>query len=429
MNTASRPLVRPLFRTLEPSATLAINEKSIALEASGHRPVKLGLGQSPFPVPEHIIERLRSVASEKDYLPVQGLMELRASICDWHRRHHDLHFEPEQIIIGPGSKELLYLLQLVSDTETYLPNPSWVSYAPQQRMTGRAAHWVHTDVDSQFMLTANCLDSTLTGKQHRPLLILNSPSNPVGRMVLADELQRICEVMRSHEGIIVSDEIYGGVAFGAPHVSPAQYYAEGTIVSGGLSKWCGAGGWRLGYMAFPKRLNPLLKAMCSAASETFTSVSAPIQYAAIAAYEPNPQTDTYLTHSQRVLRLTVPRFQQALDQFGIRAPAPQGGFYLFADFSEHRDTLAKRSIYDDKTLCEHILDHAGVAMLPGQCFGRQPSELLTRMSIVDFDGAHALKLSATIQDDQRLAEALAQANPALTNAPSKIGDWLNELGS
>lgn len=425
MTMVSEALVRPLFRMLEPSATLAINELSVALEAAGRRPVKLGLGQSPFPVPQHVVDRLKDAAGEKDYLPVQGLMALRESICEWHQRSHGLSYQPEQIIIGPGSKELLYLLQLVSDTETYLPNPSWVSYAPQQRMTGRTARWVPTDAASHFMLTTQALDRALAANKHRPLLILNSPSNPVGRMIPNQELLGIAETMRQRKGIILSDEIYGGVAFGAPHISPARHYPEGTIISGGLSKWCGAGGWRLGYMAIPQALTPILRAMCAAASETFTSVSAPIQYAAIAAYEPNERTEAYLYHSQRVLRLIVGGFQQALARFEIHAPVPQGGFYLFADFSAHRDELLKRGIVDDKSLCAHLLEHAGVAMLPGQCFGRNPTELLTRMSIVDFDGANALAMSKATPDDDVLNQQLALNAPQLFDAPKMMGQWLS----
>ena len=419
-------LLKQTFRSLEPSATLAINEQSAALERAGKRPTKLGLGQSPFPVPPHVVERLRAHSDEKDYLPVQGLPQLRKAICDWHERTHGLQFEPHQIMIGPGSKELLYLLQLVSNTETYLPSPSWVSYAPQSHMVGGAVHWIPTTAASNFMLSEEMLEQSLNTTQHRPLLILNSPSNPVGRMLSADTCLSISTVMRKKRGIILSDEIYGGVAFGAPHISPAHSYPEGTIISGGLSKWCGAGGWRLGYMAFPESLTPLLNAMCAAASETFTSVSAPVQYGAVAAYESTPQMDDYLHHSNRVLRLTVTRFYEALAEFGVNAPVPQGGFYLFPSFQEHRNTLAERHIFDDRSLCEALLKDVGIAALPGQCFGRDPTELLLRMSIVDFDGEQALSLSRQVDDDSVLLNQLLDANPALTSAPSRMRRWLTD---
>ena len=126
--------------------------------------------------------------------------------------------------------------------------------------------------------------------------------------------------------------------------------------------------------------------MCVAASETFTSVSAPIQYAAIAAYEPHEEIAEYLCNSQRILRIILETFHEGLSRTGIRAPAPQGGFYLLPSFDFHRTYLLSRGIQTDTQLCRVLLNELGIAMLPGQCFGRQPEELMTRMSIVDFDG-------------------------------------------
>ena len=134
-------LTKP-FRSLTPSATLEINEKSAALEAQNQRPIKLGLGQSPFPVPEDLVAALAASAHEKDYLPVQGLRSLRDSIAQWHQRKHRLQFCADDIVIGPGSKELLFLLQLVTDTQTFLPTPSWVSYGPQRTMLGERVTWI-----------------------------------------------------------------------------------------------------------------------------------------------------------------------------------------------------------------------------------------------------------------------------------------------
>ncbi len=129
--------LNPTILGIEPSATLAINETSRALADEGRDIIKFGLGQSPFPVPESVVASLRDHASEKDYLPVKGLPELRKAVAEYHRREHRLEFEKEDILVGPGSKELLFLLQLVSDNELLIPRPSWVSYAPQAQIVGR----------------------------------------------------------------------------------------------------------------------------------------------------------------------------------------------------------------------------------------------------------------------------------------------------
>ena len=116
-------------------------------------------------------------------------------------------------------------------------------------------------------------------------LILNYPNNPTGVTYTRDELSDLAAVARERNLLVISDEIYAMTHFSGDHVSIATYYPEGTIISTGLSKWCGAGGWRLGIAAFPLDCAELLRFVAILASETFTSVSAPIQFAAIRAYE------------------------------------------------------------------------------------------------------------------------------------------------
>ena len=123
--------------------------------------------------------------------------------------------------------------------------------------------------------------------------------------------------------LLLSDEIYGGVQFDGRHRSAARYYRGGTIISDGLSKWAGAGGWRLGFFAFPKSLAWLRKAMAAAASETYTSVSAPIQHAAIAAFEGGPEMELYLQRSRAVLQALAEHVSRRLAAAGAAVPAPR----------------------------------------------------------------------------------------------------------
>ena len=124
-------------RGLEKSATLAINEKSRQMIREGREVFRLGLGQSPFPVPDEVVEALRRNAHQKDYLPVKGLYELREAIASFNLRMHKVDDSPDDVIIGPGSKELIFILQLVYYGDLIIPTPSWVSYAPQAKIIGR----------------------------------------------------------------------------------------------------------------------------------------------------------------------------------------------------------------------------------------------------------------------------------------------------
>jgi aspartate aminotransferase len=205
----------------------------------------------------------------------------------------------------------------------------------------------------------------------------------------------------------LSDEIYGLTHHRGEHVSIARFYPEGTIISGGLSKWCGAGGWRLGTMTFPPELAWLQSAVASAASESFTSVSAPIQYAAITAFECGPEVQVYLAHSQRVLEALGAAITDRLRGAGVHLESPRGAFYLWLDFSAHAEALAARGVHDSVTLCERLLQDTGVAMLPGAALERPAVELTARLAYVDFDGARALEVSALTPLDEPPPEELA----------------------
>src|SRR5690606_26595586 len=140
-------------RGMSRSATMAINEQIADLRRQGRDVVRLGLGQSPFPVPDVMVRALREHAAEKDYLPTKGLPELRRAIVDYYRRQHDLEYLPENVLVGPGTKELMFLVQLVYYGELVIPAPSWVSYAPQARIIGRNLHWLPTEIETGLGVT------------------------------------------------------------------------------------------------------------------------------------------------------------------------------------------------------------------------------------------------------------------------------------
>ncbi|MEL6185839.1 MAG: aminotransferase class I/II-fold pyridoxal phosphate-dependent enzyme, partial [Myxococcota bacterium] len=192
------------------SATVAINDRSNALRKEGREVFKLGLGQSPFPVPSSVVAELQANAFQKDYLPVKGLRELRKAVADYHRRTQGMACDTEDVLIGPGSKELMFLLQLVYYGDLIIPTPAWVSYAPQANIIGRHIQWIHTEKSDQWRMTPAQLEAVCRRDAGRPrVLILNYPSNPTGATFSADQLQALAEVARRYKVVVLSDEIYG----------------------------------------------------------------------------------------------------------------------------------------------------------------------------------------------------------------------------
>ena len=412
-------------RGLPTSATLAINERCEEMRREGLEVFKLGLGQSPFPVPETVIQSLRDNAFQKDYLPVKGLRALREAVADYHRRQ-GLTCTLDDVLIGPGSKELMFLLQLVYYGDLVIPTPAWVSYAPQAHIIGRRVHWLPTTDATGWRLTPAALRRLCKQDPGRPrIVVLNYPANPTGSTYVLNDLRLLAKVARRYRVILLSDEIYGELHHRGQHISVARFYPEGTIVSSGLSKWCGAGGWRLGTFTFPPSLHWLRDAMAVAASETYTSTSAPIQYAAVRAFQGGAEIERFLWQSRRILRALGRYGAMRLRSAGVKVPEPQGAFYLFPDFTPLRASLAERGVVSSPKLCEALLQETGVALLPGSVFGRPAEELTTRLAYVDFDGASALAAAERLPPRSRITEAFLRKHcEHVVQGIDRIGDWL-----
>lgn len=412
-------------RGLSTSATMEINERSERLIGEGRQVLRLGLGQSPFPVPAPVVEALRNNAARKAYLEVRGLAALRAAVAEYHRRAGTGTPTADDVIVGPGSKELLFLLQVVFDGELIVPTPAWVSYPPQARILGRRVRYLATTAESGWRVEPGALDRLcVEGKSQPRVLILNYPGNPSGTTYDGPRLAAIAEVARRHRLIVLSDEIYGELHFAARHESIARHYPEGTIVSGGLSKWCGAGGWRLGTFTVPRPLRGLLDAMAAVASETYTTTSAPIQYAAVRAFEGGLELERYLWNARRILSALARDLAGRLRAAGIAVAEPEGGFYLFPDFGPLRARLEARGIADSAALAAALLDDTAVAALPGVAFHRPLEELTLRVAYVDFDGARALAAAETLGAEAIDDEFLARHCGAVVEAGKRIAGWV-----
>jgi aspartate aminotransferase len=163
-------------RSLDTSATLAINERSKKLLSEGKTIYRLGLGQSPFPVPVPVVESLRAHAHEKDYLPPAGLPALREAVAEFHRRKDGVPCEAPDVLVGPGSKELMFLLQIVYYGELLVPTPCWVSYVPQADILGRRVHLMPTRFEDKWHVTPELLHLHCAREEdtYRPrILVLN----------------------------------------------------------------------------------------------------------------------------------------------------------------------------------------------------------------------------------------------------------------
>ncbi len=374
-------MLKDIVKNLEPSSTLKINETSRFLEEKGKTIFKFGFGQSPFQVPANIVEELKNNAHQNKYLPMQGLIDLRRSVAKYTSDKKNFKYTFEDVVIGPGSKELMFLLHVIFDGEIILPIPSWVSYAPQAIIGRNKIQMLQTKRENNWFPNGSEIEKIiLKNKKKNYLLFLNSPNNPSGQ--ICENLEEISEVAKKYDLIILSDEIYSELSFKDDYKSISDFCPERTIISTGLSKWCGAGGWRLGYFIIPKKLEIIKDSLNILASETFSAVSAPIQYAAIKAYEGNHKK--YIKSSKEILKAVGNYVYENLNSNNVLINKPQGGFYLMPEFIS---TKFKSS----SEMCKNILETTGVALLPGSDFGFDKKKMLVRLSFTDFNGESFMK--------------------------------------
>lgn len=422
---STKPLNQKI-KSIKPSATLVINERSKELIGEGKKVFKLGFGQSPFPVPEVVVKSLQENAYHKDYLPVLGLPALRKAVAEHARRTLKIEAGVDQVMIGPGSKELIFEAQMAMDVDLLLPSPSWVSYQPQASLAGKEVYWISTHEYDNWLLKPDSLEAACKySESEYKLLIINYPNNPTGTTYSKSDFQALVGVLRKYNVIVIADEIYGETHHNGEHISLANFYPEGTIISSGLSKWCGAGGWRLGTFIFPKELSWLKDTMRVLASESFSAVSAPIQYAAVTAFLPNKEIENYITNSRLVLKWIGNQVHQSLEAMNIHCPAPVGGFYLFPNFDFYKSQLNAKGITTSAQLCERLLEETGIAVLPGSAFGRHENELTARLAYVDFNGSQLLK---TISKTKRTGSLEMKDHcPNIAQAMQVLSSWVKNL--
>ena len=408
-------MLKDLVKSLKPSSTLAINETSRKLEEQGKKIFKFGFGQSPFKVPADVVEELKTNAHQNQYLPMQGLSKLRDAVAKYTSVKKNFNYKSENVIIGPGSKELMFLLHIIFDGEIILPAPSWVSYAPQAILGRNKVKILQTKAENNWFPTAKEIEEFVMKDKHKNyLLFINSPNNPSGQ--ICENLEEIAEVANNYNLIILSDEIYSELSFEQNYKSISNYCPNKTIISTGLSKWCGAGGWRLGYFIVPDTLSKIKDMINVLASETFSAVSAPIQYAAIKAYQ-NDHSD-YINESRNILKAVGNYVYENLKSNKVLINKPQGGFYVMPEF-------LNKKFNSSAEMCDDILNKTGVALLPGSDFGFDQNRMLARLSFTDFDGK---KFMEEIEDNTKIDDALIyELAPKIVEGVDKLKKWSESI--
>lgn len=411
-----------------PSPNLALNQLVDERRAEGQSLVHLAFGEARLPLLPQLAEQLAAGAGRTGYGPVAGSEGVRAAVAGYFTRRR-LPTGADQVMVAPGSKPLLMALQLAAPGDVLLPRPAWNTYAPQARYAGKRAFGVPVPaqcggVPDPVALRAAVDQARASGGDPR-MLLLTLPDNPTGTLAPPALVRELCALARAEDLLIVSDEIYRDSIHdpvATPFLSPAEVAPERTVVTSGLSKTLGIGGWRIGVARFPtSRAGAALRdAVLSAASELWSTLAGPMQQVAEYAFAEPPEIVGRMRASARLHGAVARAVHRIAVEAGAECRPPTGGFYVYPDFEPLRGRLAARGVTDSASLARRLLDDSGIVVLAGHLLGDAPRALR-------FKAATSLLYGDTEQQAEALRAEDPTRLPHIAAELSRIAAGLSRL--
>lgn len=349
--------IAPRVREIAPSGIRAFFD----LSAGNQDIISLGVGEPDFVTPEHVREAcIRALnQGETAYTPNSGLLALREEIASYLHTSFSLNYEPtSEVMVTVGSSEAVDLALrafITTGDEIIIPSPSYIAYSPITHLNGGVTVEVESSAEQGFKLTAEALRKVITPRSK--LLMVNFPTNPTGAVMSCEDWLPIAEIVKEHNLLVISDEIYAELTYDSQHVSIASLpgMKERTIVISGFSKAFAMTGWRVGYACGEQELiAPMLKI------HQYTAMCAPVlsQIAATESLRNGMQHKEYMKQCfDERRKLLVSGFRS----MGMPCHEPEGAFYAFPSIAHTGLTSENFAL--------QLLNEAGVAAVPGHVFG------------------------------------------------------------
>ncbi len=365
-----------------PFHVMELMKHAHTLELQGRHIIHMSIGEPDFTAPQSVIDALVTAMQRGDthYTAAVGIFPLRRAIAEFQKARHGVDIDPARIIITAGASGALLLTMAAvvnPGQEILMPDPSYPCNRHFVAAFDGVAKLIPSGPEDRFQLTAEMVESHWT-EATRGVLIA-SPSNPTGTSIAPAELRRIIEMVAAKKGITIVDEIYlelsyedAGEDAGALRHRSALELSDDVIVISSFSKYFHMTGWRLGWAVVPESLVPTFEKL---AQNLFICASTPAQYAALACFE--PEALAIYEERKKEFKRRRDYIVPALREIGFEVPVmPDGAFYVYADCRR----FLTRELPDSNALVLHILDEAGVALVPGKDFGRYQPERWLRLS-------------------------------------------------
>jgi len=386
-----------------PSPSVVVTQRARELRAEGRDIISLSIGEPDFPTPDHV-KRAAVAAMDRNqtkYTPIDGTLELKQAVCLKFRRDNGLAYQPEQITVGAGGKQVIHnaiLSTVEPGDEVIIPTPYWISYSLMVMMAEGVSVHVPCSQENGFKLQPADLDRAITLKTK--WLMLNSPSNPSGATYSRDELKALGDVLLRHPHVhILTDDIYEHIRYDGrefatiAQVEPNLY--ERTLTVNGVSKAYAMTGWRIGFAAGPVTL---IKAMAKLQSQITSGPNSIAQAASVEA----------LTGPQEFLHERAAIFQERRDVVvdllnqvpGLKCHKPEGAFYVFPSCAGliGKKTPDGSVLNSDNDVALYLLEKAGVAVVLGDAYGMSPFFRVSYATSMDLlkDGCRRIRRACEV---------------------------------
>jgi aspartate/methionine/tyrosine aminotransferase len=361
-------------QAITPFLAMEFGKRAAALEAQGHRVIRLNLGEPDFGAPPAVRAELQRVAGEAalPYTGALGLPALREAIAGFYERAHGLTLSPERVVVTAGASAALLLVTAAlvdPGDEVLVGDPSYPCNRQFLSGFGAKVRLVPTDATSRFQLDLAAVQRHWSARTKG--LMVATPSNPTGTSVPPAELAAICEWARARGAWRIVDEIYLNLSDAQADGSPAPTVLSadpGACVINSFSKYFGMTGWRLGWAVVPDALVPALERL---AQNYYICAPTPAQLAALACF--TPESIAVCEARKREFAERRALVLRGLQDMGLKVPVlPDGAFYVYIDVAD--------TGLDAMAFCEHALQDVHVALTPGHDFGFRGAERFVRLS-------------------------------------------------
>ena len=361
----ARSEIAERISSISVSSTMRVAAEAEKLRAQGVDVVDFGAGEPDFPTPDNI-KRAAIRAVEQNftkYTNAGGTLELKEAVCERHAQDFGTGYQPNECLITVGGKHVIFNLTqalLNPGDEVVIPVPYWVTYKDVVNYAGGKCVFVGTDEDQGFTVTARLIEPFLTPRTK--MVIINSPSNPSGAVLDAEEFEKIHWLTSRHGIFLLTDECYCHFLYGSRpfSIASAPGAKQTVLVAGSLSKTYAMTGWRIGFGLAPAAVIGAMLKLQSHATSNPTSVS---QKAAVEALRgPQDSVETMLAEYRKRRDFVVARLRAIP---GVHCAEPKGAFYAYPNIG----VALKNGISSAMQFTEKLLDKAAVAVVPGEAFG------------------------------------------------------------